>query len=301
MPSSAILIASLLAAVSSPTSPTYVSVDWAGVQGEVIARCELHQLKSTLLERLVQEGFAAVEEPRDDVIRVAIASGRRALTIRVVAAGRALKSKVSAPTSCGKSLMMDAIFVALDLVRRATRLPQPSAEAAPPPVLPPPGGEPPAAAPVPTEPHASELAFTVGATLPGSELALGSVGLALAKRMGWLRLQGELGVDLATKGKLFVFEPAVGFVALVAADVGSLTVLGGPQASAVWHGFRFSSDSGGHMYARVGLPIALTGDVWGLWLIPHLRTIAAKHQLSRGSTWETRFWGVTALVSGKLF
>ena len=75
----------LAASQPSPqTEPLLAKVDWSGVGDDVIRRCKLQGLENLLLQALIENGLAVVDELTDDGLHMRIAaSDEFRITVRL--------------------------------------------------------------------------------------------------------------------------------------------------------------------------------------------------------------------------
>lgn len=120
------LVVLLLAASRADAQPAggegvRVAIDWQGVRDRDIERCGLSRLRAGVIERLVGDGYALVEDAGESGVRVDVASSAEGIQLHVASANVVREDDLHAGEPCDATFVLDVIARVAELVDEVVR------------------------------------------------------------------------------------------------------------------------------------------------------------------------------------
>ena len=300
-----LLFAAVAATSDADAELRPVTVDWSAVSDTTVRRCGLGLMQSLLLQGMVESGFAVVDATGPTVIRVTLREQKLAIVVEARRDEVVATRKVMVPARCDSTIGVDLQAAARATAREVEEQTRVVASA--------PAGQRPTS-PFWADPVAKPVENLQEATTPRSgprewSGPRGRVGVGAAMSSAdspFAAITGQLGVryggwwvaaaiDASLRDSLGViaFEPALGPEISRTTRVGFADVSLGVALQVLSHVFWRDGDRGGHVDARVSVPLRFEHATTGLGLavVPSFRLRPVEHRMGDELAYRVRHVG----------
>ena len=280
-----------------------VAVDWSGVSDQKIEQCRLRGLEGLLVQALIEEHYAVVDQVDDNGISVAVTAGPASFELRVSSQGVVQHDWIDIPKTCDSSISLDIVQRVTAMTRAVDAKTGGSAGVSTTGTLP--TSSPKRTVDEPRGPAVSRAPFELDFQMafPGhlTPLLGGAVQLHVDLGDAFLTIAPEC--TIRKQADLTLFEPALAVG--IGKTLGALRPFAfdiGLEAAGIVHLYasRFEdvSETGGHVDGRIGVPLAVTVGRGRATLtaMPYLRFLRLEHFFGDSRTYTSERWGILVRV-----